>query len=105
MAKRPRDSLRLCWLESFLAIIDNGGVEVRAAEMLGISAPQVNRDVARLEGWLHRLVFLGGTPKELTQFGEGFAATARNVVSSLNAARADLNAPQPSPKPAYSPKL
>lgn len=105
MAKRSRTSLRLCWLESFLEVIANDGIEVRAAEKLGISAPQVNRDLASLQWWLQRPLFVLGTPRELTEFGDAFAATARTVVDSLKSAQADLRATRPEPKPPYSPKL
>lgn len=82
-----RTTLRLCWLESFLAIIDNGGVEARAAEKLGFNASTVNRDIADLDSWLGWVTFNGDIPRELTQDGRDFENTARRVVRLLTEAR------------------
>lgn len=82
-----RKTLRLCWIESFLAVIDEGGVEARAAEAIGLSASTVNRDVADLESWYEMVLFNGGFPRELTQDGRNFQNTARQVVRLLTEAR------------------
>jgi DNA-binding transcriptional LysR family regulator len=82
-----RTTLRLCWLESFLAVVDNGGVEARAAEKLGFNASTVNRDIADLDSWLGLVTFNGELPRELTQDGLSFERTAREVVELLTKAR------------------
>lgn len=95
-----RTTLRLCWLESFLAVIDNGGVEARAAEKLGFSASTVNRDIASLEGCYEMLLFDGNFPRGLTSDGHKFEDTARQVVRLLNGARRiSSSPPEPGPAP------
>ena len=83
-----RTTLRICWIESFLAVVDSGGVEARAAEKLGFSASTVNRDIADLDAWLGRVTFNGDFPRELTQDGRHFEHNAREVVRILTEARA-----------------
>jgi DNA-binding transcriptional LysR family regulator len=83
-----RTTLRLSWIESFLAVIDSGGVEARAAEALGISASTVNRDIGALDAWLGWVTFNGDFPRELTQDGRNFEDTAREVRRLLTEARA-----------------
>lgn len=56
--------LRLGWLEAFVATARHLSYE-RAAIDLGIDARQAKRRVEKLEGWLHRILVLDGTPLEL----------------------------------------
>lgn len=93
-----RTTLRLCWIESFLAVIESGGVEARAAEKLGFNASTVNRDIADLDAWLGRVTFNGDFPRELTQDGLDFQNTAREVVMLLTEARRNrITPPEPGP--------
>ena len=93
-----RNTLRLCWLESFLAIIDNGGIEARAAEELGLNASTVNRDIADLDAWLGWLTFDGDIPRVPTQDGHKFEETARLVMKLLTETRRHTT-PPPEPGP------
>jgi len=95
-----RNTLRLCWIESFLAVIDGGGVEARAAEAIGSHGSTVNRDMAHLQSWLGRALVYGDFPHELTQDGLNFENTAREVMELLDAARRrPISPPEPRPAP------
>lgn len=90
MSNKRVQTLRLCWLEAFLAVIDNEGVEAKAADAMGVSPSMMNRYIGELAAWVRTPLFDGNIPRELTQYGYTFASTARNVVVSLNDARMPL---------------
>ncbi len=95
-----RNTLRLCWVESFLAVIDGDGVEARAAKAIGTDASTVNRDIGKLDAWLGWVTFYRDVPRELTPDGRNFEPTARQVMELLTAARRFPNtSPEPGPAP------
>ena len=60
MSSLRLDSLRLCWIEAFVAVADAENIS-EAAKNLGITQPTVSRYVQRLEHWLgKKLIEPGG---------------------------------------------
>ena len=100
MSKRRVQTLRLCWLEAFLAVIDNEGVEAKAAEAMGVSASRVSRAIAGLGGWVRTPLFDADFPRGLTDHGRKFEDVARTVVSSLN----DMRMVLPDKAPHFPPQ-
>ncbi len=80
-------AFRVEWLTTFLQVIDSGGSEAKAAELLGLSASTVNRHVGNLEAWLQKPVFTMDYSKELTAFGKEFVITAQIILKKLEEAR------------------
>lgn len=94
MSEDDRDWPQLRWLETFLAVIDNDGVQARAAEAMGVSASTISRDLAALDAWLRTVLIIGKDPCELTKPGRKFEKVARPVVSALLTVREEVT-----PKP------
>jgi len=87
VSKKRAQTLRLCWLEAFLAVIDNDGVKAKAAEDLGLHESTVGRYLEDLREWFGFPLYDVNQPPGLTQQGFAFADTAREVVSILENAR------------------
>lgn len=95
MSDKALGDFRFCWIQAFLSVIDNEGVEARAADELGLDASTVNRYLGHLEDWLGKPLFNGNLPKELNNLGVMFEGTAREIVSALSAAQKELPVPPP----------
>lgn len=91
MSSRRIGSLRLVWLEAFLAVVDHQSY-TKAGEALGLKQSTMTRYVAQLEKWLGPPLVASGTT-ELTTHGERFVPVAKNVVSALHDAREAVRSP------------
>ena len=87
MSKRRRATLRLCWLETFLSVVDHDCVDTYAARALDLHPSQVGDDLTDLSLWLRGTLFEGTYPKTLTPLGFSFVGVAREIVDTLHAAR------------------
>lgn len=94
MPKKPVKWPPILWLEAFVAVIDNGGVEARATQAVGRSASSINRYVGDLEDWIRTPLFTRDLPRQLTDYGKQFEGVARSVIQDLKSARMPLK-PEP----------
>lgn len=79
-------SLRMVWLEAFVAVADEG-TQGSAAKELGLDQPTVSRYVGGLEGWLRKALLDPAIPGQLTDDGSEFLITAIEVLVTLSQAR------------------
>lgn len=87
LSKKRRSTLRLVWLESFIAAAEHLSV-TKAAEALNTAQSTVSRDLADLDAWLGRALSTNDTPFVLSSSGKSFLPTAKTVVAMLDDARA-----------------
>ena len=85
------DSLRLCWLEAFLAVAEEENIS-EAANVLDLDQSTVSRYMQALEKWLGKKLILPGAindPEDarvsvgLTEDGRDFREIAQRVCSEL----------------------
>lgn len=86
------DSLRICWLEAFIAVEQEEDISA-AARALGVNQSTVSRYMQALENWLgEKLIKPGGVSDpedarlsiEITKYGRAFHEIAQRIVSELN---------------------
>lgn len=80
------ETLRLAWLETFLASVDCGTQEL-AAERLGVSQPTIGNHIRSLEKWLGHKLFSPGSPRRLTSRGSQFVSIAKDVSKLIRESR------------------
>ena len=82
--------MHLKWLEDFIALAESGNFS-RAAEQRNVTHPAFGRRIQQLEQWAGTpLVERGRSPARLTPAGTTLLETARQMVSGLDSARAEL---------------
>ncbi|RZL84479.1 MAG: LysR family transcriptional regulator [Rhodococcus sp. (in: high G+C Gram-positive bacteria)] len=82
--------MELRWLESFVAVVDQGGF-LQAGAHLGLSQPTVSGHVKDLEKALGLvLVDRRSRPVQLTPAGEKFVRHARLILAEVDASLADI---------------
>lgn len=95
MSSLRLDTLRLCWLEAFIAVADQENISAAAA-VLGVSQPTISRYIQDLEAWLgKKLIEVGGirdpeNPRvsiALTDDGREFYDLADSTISMLTGFR------------------
>ncbi|WP_057884185.1 LysR family transcriptional regulator [Tsuneonella troitsensis] len=88
-------SLRLCWIEAFVAVVDEENISA-AATKLGLSQPMVSRYLQSLEKWLDKkLIKTGGVSDPelprisiaITEDGRALYRRAGPVLKGLEAFR------------------
>lgn len=83
---------RFSEMQTFVAVVDSGGF-TRASEVLGVSRAAVSRQVGELEGRLGtRLLHRTTRRIALTEEGEIFHASCRDVLQSLDEAESEVTA-------------
>lgn len=87
LSKKRENTLRLCWLHAFIAVIENDGKEAKAAKELGLDGSTVNRYLGNLDAWVRTPLFTQSFPKELSSKGHEFEPIAREVVTLLEGFR------------------
>src|ERR1700759_503937 len=88
---------RIDAMRAFVASVDRGSL-ASAARSLGQSSATVTRAIALLEDRLGvRLLHRSTRTLRLTQFGEGYLATCREVLATLDAAERGAEAQQEKP--------
>jgi DNA-binding transcriptional LysR family regulator len=89
---------RIDAMRTFLAVVDRGSL-ASAARKFGYSAAKVTRGLALLEKRLGmRLLHRSTRALHLTQFGESYLATCRQVLSALDAVERGAAAEQEQPR-------
>lgn len=87
--------MELKWLEDFLSLCETGNFS-RSAGSRHITQPAFSRRIRALEAWVGLdLVDRSGYPIRLTPAGVAFKSHARAIVASVQMARADVRASQP----------
>lgn len=89
MSSHRVKTLRLVWIEAFIALAEHGSFTV-AAGNLGVSQPSMSRYIDHLQRWLRKVVITGGESPTLTADGEAFLLVARQIVDQLKNSRANL---------------
>lgn len=89
MSARRIESVRLAWIEAFLAVAEYGS-QSEAARQLGCNQSTVARYLRDLQHWLRRGLFDSIEPIVLSADGKQFRETARTVVELLQQSRAPL---------------
>lgn len=98
MSSLRLDSLRLCWLETFVTIVQEANIS-EAARELGINQSTATRNMQALERWLgKKLIEIGkiDNPENpeatvgLTTDGSEFYHVALNIIDQLNGARSEV---------------
>jgi len=85
--------MQLAWIETFIAVADHGGFGAAAASLY-LSQPRVSAHVAALEAELGAELFdRSQRPVTLTPAGQRMAAHAREILRSVERARADVPGP------------
>jgi len=91
------DSLRLCWLETFVTVVQEANIS-EAARELDINQSTASRNIQALEKWVgKKLIEPGkitdpenpGVSVGLTDDGQAFYDLSLNLLDQLNAARAE----------------
>lgn len=91
------ETLRLVWLETFIAVAKQENISA-AARSLALSQPMVSRYMQDLEAWLGKRLIAPGKindPEDarvsvgLTDDGHAFVETAEKVVAALQECRSD----------------
>lgn len=100
MSKKRIETLKLFWIEAFLAVHEHGSFE-KAGTALACDQSTITRSVTNLEGWLRSPLFNDDIPRALTQYGFNFIPTAKEVVRLLITARPTLLSHTP-PRPPIS---
>jgi DNA-binding transcriptional LysR family regulator len=90
MSKKRVESVRLVWLEAFVAVVDHGGYTA-AAKVMGSNQSTVTRWVDGLERWLRKPLFISEFSSELSPHGVFFLEPARKTIELLNASRAVIS--------------
>jgi DNA-binding transcriptional LysR family regulator len=88
MAGRVNDSLRLIWLEAFLAVAGAPSL-TEAADVLDCDQSTASRYIVKLERWFDKRLFSTFSPPTLTEDGEEFSLIAIQIVSQLYNFRED----------------
>jgi len=98
LSDRRISSVRLIWLEAYIAVYDLGSF-TDAGKALGVDQSTVTRYVRQLEHWLRKLLILDGSlPPFFTDDGKDFVDTAREIVRLMQDSRARLPARTPKRK-------
>jgi LysR family nitrogen assimilation transcriptional regulator len=85
--------VELTQLRNFIEVAERGSF-THAAVALGLNQPALSRQIRRLELELHKsLLYRHGRGVRLTDAGERFATTARNVLHQLHVAAQTVPAP------------
>ena len=92
MGRKAEESLRLIWIETFLAVHDHGSFS-KAAKHLNLSQPTVSRHVQAIHLWLRSPPFSSAVPVTLSAEGEAFVPIARQVCELLQRSRGPLPDP------------
>jgi hypothetical protein len=91
------DSLRLCWLETFVMVVDQENISA-AAEQLGISQPMASRNMQALEKWLGKKLIEPGKIHDpqnprisigVTDDGRAFYDVSIGILQMLKDARSE----------------
>lgn len=86
MSERRIDTFRLIWLEAFLAVAETESF-TEAGKVMGCNQSSVTRYVRRLERWFGFTAFVRRYPAKLSEEGEAFVETARNIRDSIRDSR------------------
>ena len=87
MSNKRMDSIRLIWLEAFVALEKHRSYKL-AGDELQIDATLVKRYVDGLEGWLFKaLVYRCGKAIKITPDGKKFLAKATTIIDTLYGSR------------------
>lgn len=89
MSDRRIESVRLAWIEAFVAVAEYQSFSL-AARHLKCHQSTVSRYVDQLQGWLRRQLIATYTPTTLTEDGEKFGHVAMEVIRLLDESRAPL---------------
>lgn len=82
--------MEIKWLEDLLALAQTNSFSAAALER-HITQPALSRRIRSLEQWVGvPLINRSAYPVQLTPYGQEFVALARETVTSMQAARADL---------------
>lgn len=73
-----------------MAVVEHGGYTA-AAKVMGCDQSNVSRWVDGLERWLHKPLFDGSFPLELSPDGKAFLEPARRTIEILYASRAVIS--------------
>jgi len=87
--------MEIKWLEDFLSLCETGNFS-RSAETRHITQPAFSRRIRALEAWVGLdLIDRTAYPVRLTAAGEAFRNHARAILASVQMARAEVRASQP----------
>ena len=89
MSRKREDTVRLIWLEAFVATVDEGSKSA-AAPHVGVHKSTVSNYVRDLEGWLGTVLLTSDVPPELTPAGAKFLPKARQVIDLLKSSQANV---------------
>jgi DNA-binding transcriptional LysR family regulator len=83
---KRKDSVRLVWLEAFVAVARKGSLREAAYEV-DVDPTVVGRYLDLLEEWLNCRLILNRTPLKLSPAGTAFNRDAKEIVRVLNSYR------------------
>lgn len=76
------ESVRLVWIEAFIALAEKKNISA-AARLLDVDRSTLIRNIAMLEKWLYRSLISTKAPYSLTIEGGEFLPTAKGIVRVL----------------------